>query len=523
MSHMPTQTRASRRLRRQRRRRLRHALSAALAAILAAASASVGLAIAGTPWTNGIFADDLKPQIEADPDRAPVELGVRFTPQHEGQVTALQYYQGRSASDVTTATLWSAWGRALARVNFPADTREGWRTIPLTKPVRLRAGETYVVSYHAPRGGYVVTEQDLTTRTVQNGFVLEAGAGVYRYGQHSRFPTQSYRGSNYLVDIVYDTQHTTPPRQSEPAGSEASTSTHTPTPTPTPTFIPTATSTPTVRPTPTQSSSPTPGPSQPPTNRFPTRQSAGLPAGWTPAREVTGDYRIQQAGAVVEDLRVINGTIIVDAPNVTLQRIEGIGATVYATRNACANGFVIQDSTLTASSRTSGDYTFAVGPGGYTARNIVVDGVPEGLRVSGDDYGCGPVTVEDSYVRVVSPTECGDWHGDGIQGYYGGHLTVRNSTVILDERQGCWGTAAFFYPDGQGNTSVDIDGLLVSGGGYPFRNRMPGSVRNLNVVDGSWGYGPVDVKCSVVSPWQAQVVRLDAAGQPVPIQPIKCA
>ncbi|WP_162605810.1 DUF4082 domain-containing protein [Jiangella aurantiaca] len=462
---------------------------------------TVAWALNDTPSTDGIFADDLAPRTAADPDRRAVELGVRFSPQEDGSVTALQYYQGARTRDVTTATLWSAEGEVLARVSFAASRSVGWRTVPLETSVPLTAGETYVASYHAPQGGYAVTEHDLTTRQVRNGFVLQAGAGVYHYGSHSRFPDDTYRGSNYLVDIVYDTSDAPLPPVPPLPGESPST-----TPTPTPSATPTR---------PAEPSNP---------GAFPTRESAGLPADWKPVREVSGDLRITEAGAVVEDLRVTNGTIYVDAPNVTLRRIDAVGTNVVNDpRNVCRNGLVIEDSTFTPRSRTSDQDIFVIGPGGYTARNILVDGVPEGLRAAGDDYGCEGVTIEDSFIQVSPPTECGDWHGDGVQGYYGGHLKVRNSTVILEERDGCWGTAAFFYPHSQGNTSLDVDGLLVAGGGYPFRNGMPGSVRNLNVVEGSWGYGPIDVKCSVVDPWQAQVVRLDSAGQPIPVKPISCS
>ena len=539
MTHMPIRSRASRRIRRVRRRRIRIRLSTAIATVVAIVS-GVTVALALTPddarSTHGIFADDLAPRTAVDPDRRAVELGVRFSPEEDGSVTALQYYQGSRTHDVTTATLWSAGGDVLARASFAASRSVGWRTVELETPVQLTAGETYVASYHAPHGGYAVTEHDLTTRQVRNGFLLQAGAGVYHYGSDSRFPEDTYQGSNYLVDIVYDTDSlpTVPPVP--PAETPRPTPTTTPTPTPKPTPsatatpkpTPTATPTPTRTPTATPKPTPSPTPTRPaePSNpgAFPTRESAGLPDGWSPERTVQGDLRITEAGAVVEDVRVVNGTIYVDAPNVTLRRIDAVGTgVVNDPRNICRNGLVIEDSTFTPRDRTSDQDIFVIGPGGYTVRNVVIDGVPEGLRAAGDDYGCEGVTVEDSYIKVSPPTSCGDWHGDGIQGYYGGHLKVRNSTVILEEEQGCWGTAAFFYPHSQGNTSLDVDGLLVAGGGYPFRNGMPGSVRNLNVVEGSWGYGPIDVKCSVMETWEAQVVRLDGAAQPVPVKPISCS
>jgi hypothetical protein len=251
---------------------------------------------------------------------------------------------------------------------------------------------------------------------------------------------------------------------------------------------------------------------------FPTRSSAGLPAGWVPVTRVTGDYHVRTAGALVQDLQITNGTLYVEAPNVTLNRIQGIGAYVdNGPGSTCFNGLLVENSTFTPNGVTRDTDDPVIQYGGYTAKNIVIDGAPEGLRVGGSSMGCGPVTVQDSFIRVASPTVCTDWHGDGIQGYGGNTVTVRNTTILMAISNGCGGTAPFFYPKNQGNTSVDIDGLLLGGdAGYPFRDGMPGTVKNLNVIAGSWDYAPVDVNCSAISNWQAQTVTLNPAGQPIP-------
>jgi hypothetical protein len=265
-------------------------------------------------------------------------------------------------------------------------------------------------------------------------------------------------------------------------------------------------------------SSPVADPAASPSGGFPTRSSAGLPAGWVPVTRVTGDYHVRTAGAVVQDLQITNGTLYVEAPNVTLNRIQGIGAYVdNGPGSTCFNGLLVENSTFTPNGVTRDTDDPVIQYGGYTAKNIVIDGAPEGLRVGGSSMGCGPVTVQDSFIRVASPTVCTDWHGDGIQGYGGNTVTVRNTTILMAISNGCGGTAPFFYPKNQGNTSVDIDGLLLGGdAGYPFRDGMPGTVKNLNVIAGSWDYAPVDVNCSAISNWQAQTVTLNPAGQPIP-------
>jgi hypothetical protein len=63
--------------------------------------------------------------------------------------------------------------------------------------------------------------------------------------------------------------------------------------------------------------------------------------------------------------------------------------------------------------------------------------------------------------------------------------------------------------------------LIVNGGGFPFRVGR-GSVNDLNIVDGSWVYGPIEVNCSAMTSWEAEIVTLDAAGQPVRVRSQPC-
>ena len=177
----------------------------------------------------------------------------------------------------------------------------------------------------------------------------------------------------------------------------------------------------------------------------------------------------------------------------------------------------MEDTTITRSPDqvTRDTDPSAIMVGGYTARNVSITGVPEGFRVGGDSVGCGPVVIEDSYVHVVPPDVCNDWHGDGLQGYDGPALTVRNTVLRMTLGPRCGATSPFFYPSGQGNTSADIDGLIVDGGGYPFRLGTRGTVRNLHIINNSWVYGPISVACGLLSSWQASVSTFDANGQPV--------
>jgi hypothetical protein len=244
---------------------------------------------------------------------------------------------------------------------------------------------------------------------------------------------------------------------------------------------------------------------------FPNPQTTGTPPGWTPDTTSSSGITVTTPGAVVQDVRLTNGAdITVKAPNVTVRRVELQGGYIINDTSSCANGLLIEDTTLSPGpGQNELGQEGAVSYGGYTARRVELTGRSEGFRVSsaGD---CGPVTIEDSFVKIVPPSPCGDWHGDGIQSYGGDAVTVRNTTIDM-RTSGCTGTAPFFRPSGQGNRgAATIDRLLVMGQGYSFRLGTPGTVNGLRIVDGSWIFGPVDVDCAQVSQWDAKRVTIDA-------------
>lgn len=242
--------------------------------------------------------------------------------------------------------------------------------------------------------------------------------------------------------------------------------------------------------------------------KFPSPATTGVPAHWTPRSTRTRDVVVRRRGQVVHDLRLVNADIIVKAPDVTIRRVDLQGGWIDNYQGAtCANGLTIEDTTLEPppGADSSVESEGVVSYGGYTARRVKIWRRSEGFRVGGSP-DCGPVRIEDSFVKVVIPRGRCDLHTDGIQGYDGGPAKLRN--VTIDSREAMCGTAPFFFPKDQGNTSVDVDHVLVMGGGYPFRLGVPGRVSDLDIVKRSWDYGPINVKCSVVRSWDAHVVTI---------------
>jgi hypothetical protein len=284
--------------------------------------------------------------------------------------------------------------------------------------------------------------------------------------------------------------------------------------TPSPTATSTLTPTPTQTPTSTPTLSPTPTPTVP--AGWPTPATTGTPAGWTPKSTVTS-LAVTMPGAVVEDVRVVGGDIVVLAEGVTIRRVEMVGGSIdndYGS-NCPGRRLTVEDSTFLppAGAAYGGSSEGTIRYGGYTATRVEIANRIEGLRVGSEQNGCGPVTVQDSYISIAAPlSPC--YHADGVQGATGAGLTMRNT--VIDARGMECGTSAIFYPNGDGNTGpVILDRVWAAGGGWTVVLGPAGSrVTGLEVLDKSWDpeNGPFDIDCAAVD-FSARVV--DASGATV--------
>lgn len=271
-------------------------------------------------------------------------------------------------------------------------------------------------------------------------------------------------------------------------------------------------SNPVAAPSPTVSPSPTGTPPPPSGDQFPNERTTGVPAGWTPARTRSTDMDVNTEGAVVQDLLLTDGAKLnINAPNVIVRRVKLEGGWI----DTASPGVLIEDTTIDRGGPETNGGEGVVSYCGYTARRVAIIDRSEGFRESGCEAS-NPTRIEDSFARITEPADCTDWHGDGIQGYYGTNLTVANVTIDFHESDACSGTSPFFYnggPGGSPNGRVDVNRLLLKGGGYSFRMGTPGSVRGLKIVDGSWRYDAIlmtDAGCAGAKPWEAKIVTVDS-------------
>ena len=144
------------------------------------------------------------PVTPSDSDATGIELGTAFTPSVAGSVTAIKFYKGSGNTGTHTGSLWTSTGTKLASVTFAGESASGWQTAQLATPVDLTAGQTYVVSYFAPKGHYSSTGAFFNS-PVTNGplTAVSTNNGLYRYGSTSGFPTSSWNATNYFVDVVF--------------------------------------------------------------------------------------------------------------------------------------------------------------------------------------------------------------------------------------------------------------------------------------------------------------------------------
>lgn len=171
--------------------------------MLVAATVVTAYAVTTGPDTYSFFADSDVSKVGTDSDNRPVELGLRFTTQQAGTLSAVRFLKARGDRSAHTVSVWSATGAKLAGGVSSGESKSGWQQVALTQPVLLEAGAQYVVSYHT--SSYRASDDYFAGRTAKAGPLTTTGVGTYKYGNGS-FPTDSWHASNYWVDVVFAPQ-----------------------------------------------------------------------------------------------------------------------------------------------------------------------------------------------------------------------------------------------------------------------------------------------------------------------------
>ena len=166
------------------------------------ASASSG---AATP-EDTIF-DFGTPTVTDSSDPKAGNFGVKFTADVSGQITGIRFYKAVTNSGAHVGSLWNSSAQLLGSGQFANESPSGWQTVLFSTPISVTAGTVYVASYFAPAGHYSFTAAGFSSavdnaplHAVANGINPN---GVFSYGAVSAFPTNSAKGGNYWVDVLF--------------------------------------------------------------------------------------------------------------------------------------------------------------------------------------------------------------------------------------------------------------------------------------------------------------------------------
>jgi Domain of unknown function (DUF4082) len=435
---------------------------------------------ANGPRGESLFSATTTPKTVADTDRVPVEVGVRVRFGTAGTVTAVRFFRAAQNTGKHVGHVWSAGGAMLAEVTF-ADSAPGWQTALLAKPVPVQAGTEYVISYFAPKGAYSADVDFFSTRSITtSSLVAPSGRnGVYRYGATSAFPKETWRSSNYYVDLVFAPGNAGRPPAPLPTatspGAPAPTATQKPAPTAGP-VLPTSKPTP----TPTTSTPSKPPAPLPPPGAYPGPNDTGVKGG-TPLTDFRGELRVTKSGSVVKNMRVF-GSISIEADDVTVENVEVICSSSWWIIHDKGRRTTIQDSTLTVDRSNSSNYCqygITGGDGVKILRNDI-SFTPDGLTFEG-----GTAEIRDNWVHDQVAYAGKADHVDAAQlngGGPGPYVFVGNHFSVPEGQTGCLALFADFGPI----RNVTVQGNLFDGAGYSFYGGTD-SATNVRVTDNAFG------------------------------------
>ena len=175
----------------------------------------------GTPATRSFsvtcpcsILGNVTPPVADTDDNVGVELGLRFTPVVDGFATGVRFYKGAGNTGTHVGSLWGPNGQRLGQVTFSNETATGWQSATFAQAVPLTAGQSYTVSYTAPRGHYASENWAFVYRGLDTGAMQVAGGwgaqppGVF--GNVGTMPSSSYQWANYFVDVSFSATDDSP-------------------------------------------------------------------------------------------------------------------------------------------------------------------------------------------------------------------------------------------------------------------------------------------------------------------------
>ncbi len=180
---------------------------------------------------------------------------------------------------------------------------------------------------------------------------------------------------------------------------------------------------------------------------YPDATNTGVPTGTTLADNGSATITVNTNGAIIENLNIVNGNIVVNANNVTIRNCRITTYAYYPIENNGTN-LVVEDCEITGTEDT---VAAAISFSGFTARRLNVSGSADGFKANAD------CVIEDCYVHDLRVTQ--DSHNDGIQTTGGNNVTVHHNTIDVN-------TAGVAVQFGSANSNWQITNNLIRATGW---------------------------------------------------------
>jgi Domain of unknown function (DUF4082)/Bacterial Ig-like domain (group 2) len=191
------------------------AMLAVTAGLAGYSVAGAGAAAAAT--TASLWPSTAVPTVIDSGDGSAVELGVAFTSQVSGSITGVRFYKAAANTGVHVGSLWTSTGTLLAQATFTNESGSGWQDVTFAAPVGVTANTVYVAGYHTNTGHYSDDKNFFTNGSYTNGLLTAPGGsasnpnGLFTYSATPTFPSNTFNGSNYWVDVDFSTAPPPPP------------------------------------------------------------------------------------------------------------------------------------------------------------------------------------------------------------------------------------------------------------------------------------------------------------------------
>jgi hypothetical protein len=153
---------------------------------------------------------------DSGPDANPVQLGMQFHSDRDGNVLGVRFYKAVANTGTHVGTLFSGDGTKLAQATFSGASASGWQDVHFSQPVAIKAHTEYVAAYNTTVGHFADDQNYPWQKVVPP---LTGDTGTYCYGDQNCFPDNRWQQSNYYVDV--DFQATSPAPTPQPPSNSS--------------------------------------------------------------------------------------------------------------------------------------------------------------------------------------------------------------------------------------------------------------------------------------------------------------